>query len=232
MAVIEGGTSAALMDVGVPSAATAGANVSGLVNIKGIPYGALGHYRVNHRCVLVNTQAANSRLFEMRNTHATNLIVPTRLIIKWTTLSAHTAILEDSLDVFKLTGFTAVDTTNTVTPTVSVKRGTMAAAPGNAAIRGVTVAGAAAGMTGGTMTKDGGSVGQYPIILPQTVMATTETLPRYPQYVVDNFDDVNGTHPFAFVQNEGFEIELRVVLGAAGGSNVYIDFSWAEVAAY
>jgi hypothetical protein len=73
------------------------------VQPKPLQYGSLGHYRTNHRCALVNTQAANSRLFEIRNTHATNLIVPTRLILKWVQTGAHTAAIEDSLDVFKVT---------------------------------------------------------------------------------------------------------------------------------
>jgi hypothetical protein len=196
--------------------------------IKPIPYGALGHYRVNHRCALVASQAANSRLFEVRNTHATNLIVPTRLIIRWVQTAAHTAAIEDSLDVFKVTAFSAVDTTNTVTPTTSVKRASMAAPPGAAAIRGVTVAGAAAGMTGGTLTKDGGSIGQ----LPQWLLAAQPTAGTVGVQFIDNFDDVNGTHPFVFIQNEGFIIENRVLLGAAAGSAVYVDFSWAEVTAY
>lgn len=203
------------------------------VTVRPIDYNALGHYRVNHRCVLVATQAANSRLFEMRNTSATTLIVPTRLVIKWFSNSAHTAIIEDSLDVFKVTSFSAVDTTNTVTPTASVKRTTGMTVVGSAAaaIRGVTVAGAAAGMTGGTLTKDGGSFAQFPLVLAQAVMATTDTLSRwFPQ--LDVFDDVNGTHPFVFAQNEGFIVENRVLLGAAAGSSVYIDFSWAEVSAY
>lgn len=205
-----------------------GAMGAAWVHMKPIP-SSVGHYRTNHRCVLVATQAANSRLFECRNTHATNLIIPTRLLTKWMTLSAHTAIIEDSLDVFKATTFNVVDTTNTVTPTTSLKRQTMTAT--SAALRGVTVAGAAAGMTGGTLTKDGNSIGQHPKILPLTVMATTETLPRAPD-IMDHFDDVNGTHPFAFIQNEGLEVENRVVLGAAAGSSVYIDFSFAEATAY
>lgn len=225
-AVIEGGVSASLMGVGAESSS------AGHVTVKPIPYSTLGHYRVTHRCVLVATQAANSRLFEVRNTHATNLIVPTRLTIKWLTASAHTALIEDSLDVFKCTSFSAVDTTNTVTPTASQKRASMAAAPGSAAIRGVTVAGAAAGMTGGTLTKDGSPFYQVPKILPQAVMAATETTPRDPPLAADCFDDVNGTHPFVFVQNEGFIVENRVLLGAAAGSSVYIDFTWAEVTAF
>jgi len=192
-------------------------------------YGALGHYRVNHRCALVNTQAANSRLFEIRNTHATNLIIPTRLVIQWLQTAAHTAAIEDSLDVFKVTGFSAVDTVNVVTPVASIMRASMAAAPGAAALRGVTVAGAAAGMTGGTLTKDGGSVGQ----LPQWLLAAPPTGSTVVAMYAENFlDPVNGAHPFVFAQNEGLIVENRALLGAAAGSSVYIDFAWAEAVAY
>lgn len=192
---------------------------------KPLDYGSLGHYRVNHRCALVAAQAANSRLFELRNT-GTNVIVITRLLIKWMQTATHTAAIEDSIDVYKCTTFSAVDTTNTVTPTASVKKTTgMTAVPGNAAIRGVTVAGAAAGMTGGTLTKDGGSIGQ----LPNWLLAAQPTAGFVYPEVIDNFDDVNGTHPFVFAQNEGIEIENRVLLGAAAGSSVYIDCSWAEL---
>jgi hypothetical protein len=195
---------------------------------KPLSYGSLGHYRTNHRCLLVNTQAANSKLFEVRNTHATNLIVPTRLVLKWMQTGTHTAAIEDSLDVYRVSTFTAVDTTNVVTPGVTAKRASMAAGPGAAAIRGVTAAGAAAGMTGGTMTKDATSVGQ----LPKWLLAAMPTAGPVEPSVLDVFDDVNGTHPFVFAQNEGLIVENRVLLGAAAASVVYIDFSWAEVATY
>lgn len=221
MAVLEGGVSAALMGVGAESQSAAH------MTVKPIPSGSLGHYRVNHRCLIANAQAANSRLFEVRNNHATNLLVPTRLVIKWLQTGVHTAAIEDSLDVFKCTAFSAVDTTNTVTPTTSKKRTTMSNST-IADIRGVTVAGAAAGMTGGTLLKDGTSIGQLPLWL---TLAFTDPAQRN-MAVIDNFDDVNGTHPFVFSQNEGFIIENRVLLGAAAASSVYIDFSWAEVTAY
>lgn len=195
---------------------------------KPLDYGALGHYRVNHRTVLVATQAANSRLFELRNA-STNLIVVTRLLLRWFQTANHTAAIEDSLDVFKVTGFTVLDTTNTVTPVPSVKRTTgMTGSPGNAQIRGVTVAGAAAGMTGGTLTKDSSSIGQLPKFLLATVPTAGPIIPE----LLDVFDDVNGTHPFVFAQNEGFIVENRVLLGAAAGSSVYIDCSYAEVTAF
>jgi len=222
MAVLEGGVSASLASVGVESF------VPLHVRQTPIPAGALGHYRVNHRCALIATQAANSRLFEFRNTHATNLIIPTRCVLKWIQTAAHTAAIEDSLDIFKVTGFSVSDTVNTVTPTVSRKRTSMAAAPGNAEIRGVTVAGAAAGMTGGTLTKDGGTLAQ----LPQWLLLALPTASTVIAAMLDAFDDVNGTHPLVLVQNEGIIIENRVLLGAAAGSSLYIDFSWAEVTAF
>lgn len=198
------------------------------VVLKALGYGSLGHYRTTHQVTLANTQAANSRLFELRNT-ATNLIVLTRLTLRWLQTANHTAAILDSLDCYKCTGFTAVDTTNTVTPTVSVKRGsTMAAAPGGAAVRGNTVAGAAAGMTGGTLTKDGNPFAQ----LGKWLVATQPTAGPVDPSVLDAVDDVNGTHPFVFAQNEGFIVENRILLGAAAGSVVYIDCSWAEVTAF
>jgi len=222
VAVIEGGVSAALMGVGAESASP------GHVTAKPIPYGALGHYRVNHRVAIVASQAANSRLFEVQNSSATNLIIPTRLTIKWQHTSIHTAAIEDSLDVFKCTSFTAVDTVNTVTPTTSRKRTSMAAAPGAANLRGVTIAGAAAGMTGGTLTKDGGSIAQ----LPQWLLLAQPTTGTVAVQFIDVFDDVNGTHPFVLAQNEGLIVENRVLLGLAAGSTVYIAFSWCEATAY
>lgn len=48
----------------------------------------------------------------------------------------------------------------------------------------------------------------------------------------DAFDDVHGTHPFVFAQNEGLIIENRVLLGAAASSGVFIEVSWAEVTLY
>ena len=164
MAVIEGGVSGALQGVGAESASAAH------VQLKPIAHGALGHYRTAVRIASTTAQAANSRIFEIRNTHATNLIIPTILSIRALQTAAGTA-QENSLDVYKVTGFSAVDTVNTVTPVSSVKRGNMAAYPGGAAIRYLTLTGAAAGMTGGTLTKDT----QFFATLPYNVSAAIST---------------------------------------------------------
>jgi hypothetical protein len=193
------------------------------------PIPADGHYRVTHRCVLVATQAANSRLFEMRQPTAGKVLILTRLIIKWLNLTAHTAIIEDSLDCFKVTSFTGVDTVNTVTLTSSLKKTGMTA--DIAIIRGVTVAGAAAGMTGGSLVKDAGPWAQLPRIFNQTVMATTETSPRLSDNM-EALDPGDDTYSWVFAQNEGFIVENRVLLGAAAGSSVYIDCAYAIADAY
>ena len=220
MAVIEGGVSAALLGVGAETASAAH------VQVKPIAYGALGHYRTSVTLTTATAQAANSRLFEIRNTHATNLIVLTRCRVGFLSAGTITASYVFTLGLFRLTAFTAVDTTNTVTPVSSVKRASMAAYPGGAAVRHVTLAGASAGMTGGTLTKDTQAAATF---VAWAATASASTVPFYQELV----DDPAGTHPFVFTQNEGFEIE-NVIAGDATANvcRVTIDVSWAEVTAY
>lgn len=190
---------------------------------KPLGYGTLGHYRTTHRCVLAAGQVANSRLFECRNA-GTNLLIPTRLVVRLIQTGAGTA-QENSIDLFRCTAFSAVDSVNTVTPTASVKRtSSMAAAPGNAQMRGVTAAGATAGMTGGTLTKDATAFSTLPIMVAASASPTV--------YSFDEFDDVNGSHPFVFAQNEGFIVENRVLNTISYGYSLYMALSWAEVSTY
>lgn len=196
------------------------------VHVKPLEYGSLGHYRTAVKLTMATTQAANSRLFEIRNTHATNLIVLTRCRIRAGAAGTVTTGYMGEFSLFRCTSFTAVDTTNTVTPTSSMKRTSMAAYPGGAAVRHVTVAGAAAGMTGGTLTKDGNAQGG--LIVPLFTLAATT-----PVGEAELVDDINGTHPYVFAQNEGFIIENVVVgSGTANVVHVYIDVAWAEVASF
>lgn len=221
MAVIEGGVSGSLAGVGVETGSAQH------VTSKPTPYGSLGHYRTSHRCALVNTQAANSRLFELQNASATNLIIIDALRIFWMQTANHTAAIEDSLDKYKCTSFTVVDTTNTVTPVISKMRSSMPSA--GAVVRGLTVAGNSAGMTGGTLTKDTNPLKQVPMWL----LAAIPTAGPPPQQILDYVHQpVNGEHPLVLVQNEGFIIENRVLLGAAAGSAFYIDVEWTEATAY
>jgi hypothetical protein len=222
MAVIDGGVSTSMAEVGVGSA-------SGLHTInKPTAVGALGHYKTSHRAALVNTQAANSFLFEFQNAHASNICVIHSIRITIQQTAAHTAAIEDSIDCYRLTSHSAVATTNTVTPTISKLRTSFGTAGVN--VRGVTVAGAAAGMTGGTRTKDAASpLFQVPIWLLAAVPTAGPTVLAQYNWVPNI---ASGEHPLVLVQNEGFIIENRVLLGAAAGSMFYVDIEWAEVTAF
>lgn len=221
MAVLEGGTSAALAGVGVESGSPLH------IVAKPISVGSAGHFHTSHRCAIVASQAANSRLFEIRNADASLLCVVTRLRIQWFQTAAHTAAIEDSLDVYKCTSFSAVDTTNTVTPVITKMRTSFGSA--TSVVRGVTVAGASAGMTGGTLTKDTAAFTQTPLWL----LAAAPTGGPVPAVTMDYaWDSGDGESPFVFAQNEGLIVENRVSLGIAAGSAVYIDISWAETTAY
>lgn len=197
------------------------------VHVKPLEFGALGHYRTAIKLTMATTQAANSRLFEVRNVHASNLLILTRARCAVQAAGTVTTPYGFELGLFRLTSFSAVDTTNTVTPTGSLKRTSMQAYPGtSAAIRHVTVAGAAAGMTTGTLTKDGNSIAS---LIAWLATAAATTMPVYQELV----DDVNGTHPLVCVQNEGWEFENVVVgSGTANVVQVMIDCSWADVTAF
>jgi len=192
-----------------------------------LEYGVQGHYRVAQRVALVATQAANSRLFELRNSSAHVLVIPTRIGVRWIQTAAHTAAIEDSLDLYRATGFTAVDTADVATPTASVKRTSGMTAQGSmvAQVRHVTATGVAAGMTGGTLTADTNPLAQ----LPAWLLAAQPTGSTVFPMEADLLQSGMGEHPLVLAQNEGFVIRNRVLLGAAAGSSVYFDISWAEV---
>lgn len=203
---------------------------AGHMHLKPLEYATFGHYRLSVRISSTAVQVANSRIFQIRNAHASNLIIPTRMTLRAIQAAAGT-LQENSLDVFKYTGFSVVDTTNTVTPTSSVKRTTgMAAFPGNAQIRHLTLAGNASGMTGGTLTKDANSFATFPYMVTAGVATATFTPPPWGPY--ECFDDTNGTHPFVLAPNEGMGIESRVLNVTSMGIVWYIDFSWAEVVSF
>lgn len=185
-----------------------------------------GAYSSSHRFALVASQGANTRLLTLRNAHASNLIVVTSIRLRWLQTANHTAAIEDSLDVYKLTGFSAVDNTGTVTPTISKLKTAYPTASG--IVTGVTVAGASGGMTGGTLTK-----ATEPLLqLPQWMIATQATV-KFASESLDYAPRVDvGETPLILAPNEGLLIENRVALGAAAGSSVYASITWAEVPSY
>lgn len=206
-----------------------GLNWSETVKISGrfLEYGSRGHYSASARLAIVNAQAAGSVLFELRNPDQRVLIVPTRINVRWLQTGTHTAAIEDSIDLFKATSFSANSTTNKVDITPSLLRGTMNATP-VAVAKQVTAAGAAAGMTGFTKTNDSLPLSQ----LPMWLLAAQPTASPILFNEADLLKGDDDEHPLILAQNEGIVLQNRVLLGAAAASSVYIDVSWAEIETY
>lgn len=183
-----------------------------------------GHYRTVAKATLLASQAANSRLFEVRNA-GTNLLIPTRLDVTVFAFGSIAFPYILDLSVYKYTGFSAVDTAATVTPAAVVARSTMASSV-NAQIRAVTVTGNAAGMTGGTLgAKSGSPIGSVLAFMASVNSSAVEkeltaNVPR-------------GEHPMTFGLDEGFVIE-NVTVGSATANpiGVVIHFAWCEAQAY
>jgi hypothetical protein len=192
-------------------------------------YGAVvGHYRVTWRAAIVAAQAANSRLFTLRNKNAAggNLILPTRLMVKVLQTGAHTAAIEDSFDIYKLTGFTVDDSAGQVAPTITSKVTSAPAGTQDVSVLGVTAAGAAAGMTGGTLTKIASPLAQ----LPTWFLAAAPTAAQMLDVREDMFTEMGqNSAPFALAPAEGLDIENRVLLGAAAAASIYIDLAYSVV---
>ena len=201
---------------------TAVAQMPAHVSLRPVAHGVLGHYSASLRIASTAVQVANARILALRNTHASNLLVLTGLRLRALQTAAGTA-QENALDVYKATSFTVIDTTNTITPTVSKRRAGMANAPGNAEIRALSPN--VAGMTGGTLTKD-----SLPFAsLPYNVAAAIGSSMWGP---IEAAEDAGSVHPFVFAQNEGLVVENRTLNVTSYGITWYLDLSWAEVSAF
>lgn len=195
------------------------------VHAKPIDYGTLGHYRVAVAVPLAASQAANSRLFELRNS-GSNLIVPTVIDVEALAVGDVSPEQLLWLAMFGCTNFTAVDTANVITPQSMVVRPTgMSAAPGGAQIRVCNAV--SAGMTGWTATKDGGPHSYLVTWMSSSAADRPARVKRF----VDPRDQ--STHPPVYAANQGFVIENSVA-GSADANNIYviITVAWAEVTAY
>jgi hypothetical protein len=191
--------------------------------LKPYAYSTLGHYKVCVSILTTAAQAANARMFVLRNS-GLNLIVVTRCTQRVNQETAGTA-QQNAFDTYKLTGFTTLDTTGTLTPTATEVRVTeMAASPGSAQLRNVATA-TAAGMTGATSTK-GALIGAYPF--PVLAAITTSPQPNYE--LID--PAVAGAHPLILKQNEGILVENRTLNVTSYGVRLYLDMAWAEVVSF
>lgn len=201
------------------------------------PHNGLGgHYRLGINGVTNAAQGASSKLLGMVNGSATKLFVPTRMTAKVQTIAAHTAILENSFDFFRISSATMANSGGG--RAYPVPSGKYRSRPSRNQVNdnvdeGVyivnTDATTTAGFVDSAFLTDSSPFCQSPWIDAQAVMAAADTVSR--TFFIDNvFDDGFATHPFVFGQNEGFVVRNRVLETAA--YSWYFDISWAEVEAF
>ena len=217
MAVLEGGSSAEIAEVGVAAA------VPLHVTTKPLPYGTLGHYSLSMVSgTVAAAMAANSDIFQFRWTDATRLCVVYEVMLE---------------GMYQLTGFTAGAGLFRMgfarSFTAAGTGGTAATLTGdNNALRtsmGTPLLGEArcastAALGAGTKTYDSQDLGSYPIMI--LGAANTQV---FSQVVL--FSREPGTeHPLVLAQNEGFGI--RGTVPATGTWVFSVRVKWAEVTLY
>ena len=216
MAVIEGGTSAALAETGAASS-------KGLhVIAKPDDYDTLGHYvYANVTGTIAAGLAANSDIFQFRWTDSTRLC----------------AIYEVSLvGMYQLTGFTAgaglfrmniarsfsASGTGGTAATLTGDNQALRTSMGTSLVGDLRIATTAA-LGAGTKTYDSQSVGVYNKFI--LASANTQVFDEFKLWYTNP-----GDHPIILAQNEGFGI--RATVPATGTWVVGVSVKWAELTAY
>jgi hypothetical protein len=220
MAVLEGGVSTTLAEVG------AGAQKGLHIINKPIDVTGGGYYRVSAQtgtlaAALGAGTATVGHLFSFRNPHATILVIPHIIKVRFQTLTDFTAatVTDLGFDLFRVTGFSVVPTTNRTSPTPTKMRTSFIST-----IIGATDINVATtvGMTGQTMTLDTSPFAANIADMNQ----------------IANFSELNYTpgvadgYPLTMAQNEGFLVRNRGIWPAAGTGILQVEVGWAEVTAY
>lgn len=223
MAVIEGGVSAVIAEVG--AAAQKGLHVI----LKPTDAGTLGHYSwAGFTGILPAALAANSEVFQFRWTDATRLCVIRKVTISASVSTTFFAAgVPVQIDMVKATAWTVAGTGGaTVTPAATMKKrtsfGSTLVAAGD--IRPATTA--ALGV--GTKTLEANSIGA--VTAPGPITASLNGL-ILPPSIIYQSDIEGGGYPLTFAQNEGFVIR-SVAVPATGTWTASIAVDWAEVVAY
>lgn len=221
MAVLEGGVSGLIQEVGL------GAAIPGHVTAKPIPQSGLGHYRWSGVTgTIAAALAASAQLWYFRWTDATRLAVITRIRAQFQTLTPFTAntLTDFGFDLFKATGISAgAGGTQVLGSAVSKMRTSM----GNSLIADMRIATTAA-LTALT-TLDGNpitqSIGDPNLTNPAG--GTEEPRVNDPTLIYQ-CDMAGGEHPIVLAQNEGLVIRNRTVWPAAGTGVLQVELAWAE----
>lgn len=140
----------------------------------------------------------------------------------WYTITGFTAAQEVSLQLFKLTGYTAAHAGGTVLTPDKKQRTSIMPAP---LLTGRIAA--AAELTNGTEVLGTDPIAQASF----SELATGAAVPKgfFPLSFIP--DDCQGG-PFALETGEGLLLRNGIVMGAAGTARVVIEFDWQEMTRY
>lgn len=229
MAVIEGGTSAALAGVGAEAS-------SALHTInKPIPHGALGHYRIAATSgTIAAALAAGGQVFYARWTDATRFCVITRVKLSFQTLTPFTAgtLTDFGFDMFKATSVSAGGGGTDLGALVKTRMRTTgmgASLFDTAGLMRISTTAALTALTTLDATAIAQSLGDAQRVNPAA--ATEEARVNDPTLLFQP-DIASGESPLILGQNEGIVLRNRTVWPVAGTGIVQVEMSWAEVTAY
>lgn len=228
MAVIEGGTSASLQEVG--NAASLPAHVT----CKPLPIGSLGHYSVAATTgILPVTLAALGQIFYLRWTDATRFFVLHKFRAQFQTLTLFTAAqqVDFGFDLIKATAVSAGAGGTDLGASAKTKmRTTMGASLLDVAgLMRISTTAALTALTTLDALPIAQSLGDMQRMNPAA--GTEEQRVNDPTLIyMPNM--ANGDHPLVLAANEGLVLRNRTVWPAAGTGIVSVEMSWSEVTAF
>ena len=213
MAVIEGGTTGALAEVEAASLAQR-------VTLR--PLSTLVWNSIGAASGALTGVAAGGPIFSFRNISA-NLILVRRVGIGFMTTTAFTVAQPLDFALFAARAFTVSDSAGT--PIVQTgsqnKHRTSLATPTSLDVR----ISAAAALTAGTRTLDTVSLGMTAAMAGGLATGLSPMQDNLLQHTADDY-------PLVLAQNEGFIITNGIAMGAAGVIKAYVNFEYAEIAAF
>lgn len=228
MAIIEGGTTGSLAEVGNAAA------LAQHVTCKPLPHGSLGHYRyAGTTGTLAAALAASAQLFYVRWTDATRFFVLHKFTARFQCLTPFTAatLTDFGFDLYKATTVSAGGGGTDVGALVKTRmRTSMGASLLDAAgLVRISTTAALTAITTIDATAIANSIGDAQRVNPAA--ATEEQRVNDPTltYVADM---AAGEHPLVLAQNEGLVLRNRTVWPAAGTGIVQVEMVWSEVSAF
>ncbi len=221
MAVIEGGVSGSVVEVGL------GAAIPAHMTAKPIPVGALGHYRWSGTTgTIAAALAANAQLWYLRWTDATRIALITKIRVSFQPLTLFTAatLTDFGFDLFRATSISAgAGGTQITAASVTKMRSSMGASL--AADMRIATTGNLTALTTLDTYPICSSVGDTQRVNPAA--ATEEQRVNDPTLLFQ-VDMASGEYPLVLAQNEGVVLRNRTVWPAAGTGIVQVEIAWAE----